>query len=143
MTDFNAEQIRYISRKRVAHLATCDKDGVPTVVPVCHVFKDGIIYTPIDKKSKKVAPSKLKRVKNIIRNPNVALVMDEYHDDWDKLSYIIIVGKAKLLDHGEEHSNALKLLCNKYEQYRDMKLDTLGLPVIKIIPERVNSWGNI
>ena len=143
MTDFNEDQIRYISRKRVAHLATCDKDGIPTVVPVCHVFKDGIIYTPIDKKPKKVSPLKLKRVKNIIRNPNVSLVMDEYHDDWDKLSYIIIVGIAKLLDHGEEHSSALDHLCNKYEQYREMKLKTLGLPVISISPVKVISWGNI
>ena len=143
MTDFNEEQIRYISRKRVAHLATCDKDEIPTVVPVCYVFIDGIIYTPIDKKSKRVAPSKLKRVKNILSNPNVSLVMDEYHDDWDKLSYIIIVGKAKLLDHGVEHSNALDHLCNKYEQYREMKLNTLGLPVIRITPEKVISWGNI
>ena len=143
MTEFTPEQVKYISRKRVAHLATCDREGIPTVLPVCHVFVDGIIYTPIDKKSKKVAPSKLKRVKNIIGNPNVSLVMDEYHDDWERLSYIIIIGKARLLDHGEEHSGALEMLCNKYEQYRDMKLNTLGLPVIKIIPEKVISWGDI
>lgn len=142
MTEFTPEQIKYISRKRVAHLATCDKEGIPIVLPVCHVFTNGIIYTPIDKKSKKVAPSKLKRVKNIIGNPNVSLVMDEYHDDWERLSYIIIIGKAKLMDHGEEHSSALVMLCDKYEQYREMKLNTLGLPVIKIVPEKVISWGN-
>ncbi len=143
MIEFTPEQIKYISRKRVAHLATCDSAGVPTVIPVCHLFKDGIIYTPIDRKPKKVVPAKLKRIKNIIRNPNVALVMDEYQDNWEKLSYIIVTGKALIIDHGEEYATALRYLCEKYEQYREMKLDTLGLPVIRILPEKVVSWGDI
>ena len=143
MVDFNDNLIRYISRKRIAHFATSDSNGLPTVIPVCHVFNNGIIYSPLDKKSKKVEPKKLKRVRNILNNPNVSLVLDEYHDDWEKLSYLIIQGHASLIDHGQEYSRALMLLCEKYEQYREMKLDTLGLPIIKILPDKIISWGDI
>lgn len=143
MVDFDKNLIRYISRKRIAHLATSDTSGIPTVIPVCHVYNNGIIYSPLDKKSKKVEPKRLKRVKNILKNPNVSLVIDEYNDNWEKLSYVIIQGKASLIDHGQEYSKSLMLLCEKYEQYREMKLDTLGLPIIKVLPEKVITWGDI
>jgi PPOX class probable F420-dependent enzyme len=92
--------------------------------------------------SKKVLPTDLKRVKNIIENPFVSLVIDEYNDDWDRLSYVIIQGSASLIDHGQEYDKALNTLCEKYEQYRKMKLDDLGLPVIKIVSNKIITWGN-
>lgn len=143
MTVFNAKQLEYIKRKRVAHLATCDVKGIPAVIPVCYAISECYIYTPIDRKPKKVAPIKLRRIKNIMENPTVSLVIDEYHEEWEKLSYIIIRGKAELIEHGDEHTRAVILLSNKYEQYRNMKLESLGLPVIKLVPEKVISWGDI
>ena len=133
---------RYISKKRIAHFATCDSKGAPTVIPICFVYHSGIVYTPLDKKPKKILPTKLKRVKNILENPFVSLVVDEYNENWKMLSYIMIQGSASLIDHGEEYKNALQMLCEKYNQYREMNLDELGLPVIKIVSNKIISWGN-
>ncbi|NIP39718.1 MAG: TIGR03668 family PPOX class F420-dependent oxidoreductase [Candidatus Dadabacteria bacterium] len=142
MNQIDSDIIRYISRKRLAHLATSDCGGVPTVIPVCFAYHNNIVYTPLDAKPKKILPTKLKRVKNIIENPSVSFVIDEYNDDWDRLSYVLIQGTASLIDHGEEYAEALAQLCEKYEQYSKMKLADLGLPVIKIVPNKIITWGN-
>jgi PPOX class probable F420-dependent enzyme len=142
MNQIDSDIIRYISRKRIAHFATCDSSGIPTVIPICFVYHAKTVYTPIDKKPKKISPTKLKRIKNIIENPFVSLVIDEYNDDWDRLSYVIIQGSASLIDHGKEYETALQKLCEKYEQYSKMKLNDLGLPVIKIVSNKIITWGN-
>ena len=52
-----------------------------------------IVIIPIDKKFKKSSePGRLKRVRNIEANPNVALLIDEYTEDWAKLYFIMIQG---------------------------------------------------
>jgi hypothetical protein len=40
--------------------------------------------------TKQSRPEKLKRAKNIQQNPNVALSIDEYNEDWTKLYFIMI-----------------------------------------------------
>jgi len=132
---------QFILSHRVARLATVDRLGKPLVVPICYVYDGMNIYTPIDKKPKRVSVRGLKRIKNIMENPHVSLVVDEYHEDWDKLSYIIIHGKAELIESGQEYQESLRLLTQKYAQYEQMNLTSLNLPVIKIIPERIISWG--
>jgi len=138
---FDSDIIKYISNNKIAHLGTCDSSGIPTVVPVCFVFHDNIIYIPLDAKPKKRAAVKLKRVKNITYNPFVSVVIDQYCEDWDRLSYVIIQGSASLINHGKEYEEALIKLCEKYEQYSKMKLHDLGLPVIKIVADKIIKWG--
>jgi len=134
---------RYISKKRIAHFATCDGKGAPTVIPICFVYHSGIVYTPLDKKPKKILPTKLKRVKNILENPFVSLVVDKYNEDWQRLSYVLINGTASLIYSGQEYESALDMLCGKYKQYSEMKLNKLGLPVIKIVCNKIITWGNL
>jgi PPOX class probable F420-dependent enzyme len=122
-------------------MATVDGLGKPRVIPVCYFFNGVYFYTPIDDKPKRASPRELKRVRNIVENPNVSLVIDEYYEDWSKLCYIIINGRAEIIESGEEYQNALTLLSEKYPQYIDMKLSELKLPVIKIVPNRFISWG--
>jgi PPOX class probable F420-dependent enzyme len=116
--------------------------GRPRVVPICYSFNGKSFYTPIDNKPKRASPGELKRVRNIIENPNVSLVIDEYYEDWSKLCYIIINGRAEIIESGEEYRSSLVQLSKKYPQYLDMKLSKLNLPVIKIIPNRIISWGS-
>ncbi|NIT14279.1 MAG: TIGR03668 family PPOX class F420-dependent oxidoreductase [Candidatus Dadabacteria bacterium] len=142
MKNLDSDVIRYISKKRLAHFATCDIKGNPTVLPICFVYYNDNVYTPLDNKPKKTSPSNLKRVKNIIENPSVSVVIDEYNDDWDRLSFVIIQGTASLIDHGAEYEDALDQLCEKYVQYTKMKLKDLGLPVIKIVSDKIITWGN-
>ena len=133
----------FLLSHRVARMATVDKHGNPLVLPICYVYNGRDIYTPLDKKPKRVSVKELKRVKNILENPNVSVVVDEYSEDWDKLGYIIILGTAGLLEYGKEYEYSLRLLCKKYPQYVEMKLLELNLPVIRIIPLRFISWGRI
>jgi PPOX class probable F420-dependent enzyme len=122
-------------------MATADKSGIPVVVPICYAYNGSYFYTPIDKKPKRVPIVKLKRVKNILENQNVSVVIDEYDEDWSALRYVIIHGRAELIARGEEYRNSLRLLCEKYFQYNDMNLSKLNLPIIKIVPNRIISWG--
>lgn len=123
-------------------MATVDKFGKPLVLPICFVYDGTHFYSPIDRKPKSVPAEKLKRIKNITNNPSVSVVIDHYVEDWSKLYYFVIEGKAKLLYSGQLYRNSLKLLTDKYDQYREMDLQNLGSPVIKIEPVKIISWGD-
>ncbi len=123
---------------RVARLATADARGAPHVIPVCFAFDGRAIYTAIDEKPKRTAPRGLRRVRNIIANPRVALVVDYYAEDWRRLRYVLIRGTAVIIDRGPEHRRAIARLREKYRQYRTMRLE--GRPVLKISPVTIAAW---
>jgi PPOX class probable F420-dependent enzyme len=112
-------------------------------MPICFVFDGHRLYTPIDRKPKRVSPLELRRVRNLRANPSVAVLFDHYADDWTKLAYVTVRGKARLLQRGRPYRRALELLTRKYPQYAKMHLASLGLPVIVIQPERVATWGHL
>ena len=128
---------------KIARMATVDGSGNPLVLPVCFAYDGRCIYSPIDKKPKRVSSDKLKRVRNVLGNPNVSLLIDKYVENWNNLYYVIIVGRADVLNGGEEYERSLKILSDKYDQYRKMGLENLGAPVIKITPEKIISWGDL
>jgi PPOX class probable F420-dependent enzyme len=132
---------RFIRSAPVAHLATADANFRPHVIPICFVFDGKSIYSAIDEKPKRATPSKLKRLRNIEENPQVAVVIDRYEDDWSKLAYVLVFGQARVLVSGAKHRKAVTLLRRKYPQYRTMRIDRL--PMILIRPARVTSWGAI
>ena len=135
------EQQRFIRSARVAHLATADREGRPHVIPICFAFDGKALYSPIDEKPKRTSPLGLKRVRNILENPHVAVVVDRYDENWKKLAYILIRGRARLLTRGENYRKAVFLLRRKYPQYRHMAIQ--DRPMIQIKPTRVKSWGNL
>ena len=136
-----AEQA-FLTEHRVARLATADAQGQPFVVPICYIFAGGVFYSALDEKPKSVAPTHLKRVRNILANPQVSLVIDDYSEDWNRLAYTQIRGQAALVDPGiEEHAEAIRLLRAKYPQYRQMAIDQQ--PVVRIIPTSIVCWGTI
>lgn len=137
------KQREILESGRVARMATVDQAGKPHVIPVCYAYVSGLIYTPIDKKPKSVAVNTLVRIKNIRSNPHVSLIIDEYYEDWSRLYFLKISGLASLIQKGDEYENSLMSLCEKYSQYREMDLLNLGLPLIKILPERIVSWGEV
>lgn len=131
----------FVSARRVARLATAGADGAPHAVPVCYAFDGRAIYSALDLKPKRVAPGRLKRVRNIAENPTVALVIDDYSEDWSKLGYVLIQGEATLLDAGQEREHAEGLLRAKYPQYGEL-LES-GCSVLRIVPRRVVRWGRV
>lgn len=134
------EQTAFLVGRRVARLATSDGSGEPHVIPVCFAYSPGSIYIALDEKPKDVPATRLKRVRNILKNPSVALVADRYAEDWNLLAFVMVRGRAELLEPGtEEHAGAVRLLRGKYHQYEKMKIEEN--PVIAIRPSKVASWG--
>ena len=131
----------FITAHRAGRLATADGQGTPHVVPICYAYDGHVIYSAIDLKPKRVRPRQLKRIRNIITNPKVALIVDGYNEDWSQLAYVSIQGEAAVLEDGDEREHAEGLLRQKYAQYE--KLLDRGCPVVKITPTSVASWGNV
>ncbi len=109
------------------------------MVPICYVYYQNTIYSSIDEKPKRAKPRQLRRVLDILGNPKVSLVVDQYSEDWRKLRYVIVRGSAHIVNRGGEHRRAVSLLRKKYRQYRLMSLEER--PVIKIRSERVAAWS--
>jgi PPOX class probable F420-dependent enzyme len=132
---------RFVLSRPSAHLATADANAVPHVVPVCFALAADSAYVVIDQKPKRVPPERLKRARNILENPKASLLVDHYENDWQRLGWVALHGRAELVSDAGEHREALRLLQERYPQYREMALDEA--PVIALRIERVNAWGEM
>ncbi len=137
----DARELRFLETCRVAHLATADAGGAPHVVPVCFALGKNALYITIDAKPKRVSGRAMKRLRNIAENPAVAVVADRYDEDWTRLGWVMLRGRAEILDAGEEHDAAQSLLRARYPQLASMRI--ADCPVIAVRVERITSWGNL
>ena len=130
---------RFVAAARVGRLATASKGGSPHVVPVCFVLEGERVYIALDEKPKRVPVERLRRVRNLLENPRVQLLVDHYEEDWARLRLAQLSGLAALAEPGgEEHRRALALLRAKYRQYEAMALESR--PVIAIALTGVVAW---
>ncbi|MBV8456794.1 MAG: TIGR03668 family PPOX class F420-dependent oxidoreductase [Acetobacteraceae bacterium] len=136
----NAEQHNFLVGQRVAHLATADRNGIPHVIPICYAVAEDRLYVAIDEKPKR-HNQPLKRLRNITENPAVAVIVDHYEEDWSRLGWVLLRGRATLLHDGPEFTTGLALLRARYPQYDSMNLETN--PIIAVHIERVTSWGTL
>lgn len=100
--------------ERVARLATAGPDGRPHVVPICFALHGNTLYTAVDEKPKRTR--RLRRLRDVERNPQVEVLIDHYEEDWSQLWWVKLRGTARVVDLDEL---ALDLLEAKYEQYRE------------------------
>jgi PPOX class probable F420-dependent enzyme len=133
------DQLSFIEARRVAHLGTASAAGVPHVVPVCFAYYEGCFWAAIDEKPKTGA--RLKRLRNIEENARVSLVFDCWDEDWRRLAYVLVHGRAGVIERGERKPGALAELRRRYPQYREMRLEER--PLVRIAVERVTSWGDL
>jgi PPOX class probable F420-dependent enzyme len=131
-------QRRFLDRSRVAHLATADRSGAPHLVPVCFCLNDLSLYITVDEKPKRT-DIPLKRIRNILENPAVAVTVDRWDEDWTRLGWIMLRGQGDILAGGDEHDDAQARLRRRYPQYLAMNL--ASLPVIAVRIKHVLSWG--
>lgn len=131
----------FIDSQPVARLATADGQGAPHVVPVCFAVIGESLYVTIDGKPKQGDPRRLKRLDNIAQNPQVAVIVDRYDADWSHLGWVMLRGRAEIIESGDEHGEAQAALKLRYPQYHTMSLH--GLPVIALRIERVTRWGDL
>jgi PPOX class probable F420-dependent enzyme len=140
VAELSPKEKKAINAMRVAHLASADPQGTPHLIPICFHYDGDLFYSVLDQKPKRTAVTNLKRVRNILANPKVALVIDHYQEEWQGLWYVLVNGTAELLYEGGEQQSATAELRKKYPQYRTMDLDTN--PVIRITPTNIIRWGH-
>ena len=80
-------------------------------------------------------------LRNIAENPAVTVVVDHYDENWEKLGWVMLRGRAEILTEGGEHDDAQALLRSRYPQLQPMLI--AQHPVIAIRIERTISWGNL
>ncbi|HSC91817.1 MAG TPA: TIGR03668 family PPOX class F420-dependent oxidoreductase [Gaiellaceae bacterium] len=116
-----------LAAARVARLATTDPDGRPHLVPIVFVLEGETLYSAVDRKPKRSA--RLRRIENARARPDVTVLVDHYEEEWARLWWIRLRGRARVLDAGEERARALALLAQKYPQYRADPPDAAVLAV--------------
>jgi PPOX class probable F420-dependent enzyme len=124
-----------LTAARVARLATTDPDGRPHLVPIVFALDGDTLYTAVDRKPKRSRT--LRRIENARTRPDVTVLVDHYEDDWRRLWWIRLRGRARVLDEGDERTRALALLTEKYPQYRTEPQDG---PVLAVTITDVREW---
>lgn len=131
MVFFSQEEREFLEKNEVGRLATSSKKGEPHVTPVCYIMMKDNFYIFTDYGTKKL--------KNIIENPKVAIVVDVYKRPWNIA--VIVLGKAEIIEKGEEYKKVYNLFYEKFDWVRRDPWEEGEAPLIKIIPEKKISWG--
>ena len=98
----------FIAAARVCRIASVRPDGTPHVIPVCPAFGgEATVYVDIASRGVSAAAFRA--------NPEIAVLIDEYHDDWGKLQAVILRCRAEEVS-GEELERVWALLREKYPQ---------------------------
>jgi PPOX class probable F420-dependent enzyme len=138
-------QRAFLGAARRAVLATISPNGRPRLVPICFSLDPAlpILYTPLDDKPKRSGdPLALARVRDIAADPSVTVLVDRWDEDWSRLAWLRMDGRAALLPPSAdrpEHAAAIATLRTRYPQYASHRLETR--PLIRIQIERVVDWG--
>jgi PPOX class probable F420-dependent enzyme len=121
---------------RVARLATLDPDGRAHLVPIVFALDGDTLYSAVDRKPKR--SRRLHRIENARARAEVTILVDHYEEEWGRLWWIRLRGRARVLDAGEELDRALALLRAKYPQYGDHP--PTG-PVLAVDVTEVREWS--
>ena len=120
--------------ERVCRIATVGGSGMPHLVPVCHVLDDGKIYLGSGTDGRKVL--------NLRANPELALTVDHYSEDWSGLRGVMVQGTAALIERGPRFRRIRRLLYAKYPQYPlEAALGDDDSVIIEMTPTHVFTWG--
>ena len=100
---------QYIAGAPVCRIATVRPSGEPHVIPVCPVFDgDATVYVDLDPRSATAA--------GLRAEPRVAVLIDEYHDDWARLRKVILRCTAEAVA-GPEQDAAWERIRAKFPQH--------------------------
>ena len=137
----SARERHFVETQRVGRLATADRHAVPHVIPICFSLSEDTLYMTVDQKPKRDGGRALKRLANIADNPRVSMVFDRYDEDWRRLAWVMVHGRAEILADGPEHDRAQLQLRSRYSQLAAMQIEPLLVVAIRI--DRVVSWGDL
>jgi PPOX class probable F420-dependent enzyme len=134
----------FVAARQVGTLATADASGVPSLVPICYAWDGAELWVALDAKPKRVSdPLRLRRVRNILARPQVAVVVHDYlAGAWAELAHVQIRGVARIVPpEAPAHAAAMTLLRAKYPPYQAMPI--AQRPAIAIQPTQVTTWGAV
>ncbi|RKS69043.1 PPOX class probable F420-dependent enzyme [Actinomadura pelletieri DSM 43383] len=126
---------RLLTTVPVARLATVGEDARPHLVPVTFAVHRGSVYTAVDHKPK--STGNLRRLADIRFNPRVALLADHYEDDWERLWWVRVDGRASIVEDPARKAEPVRLLTERYAQYRDRPPEG---PVIAVTIDAWSGW---
>ncbi len=131
-----------LERHPVARLATLGAVGEISQVPIVFVRYEGLLWSTVDGKPK--SGGELARVRNVRMNPDVSLLLDAYEQDWSKLWWLRVEGKASILQQGPDDDTrvaaVIQALRCKYPQYQAVPVLREPPTLIAIRPTRMLSW---
>jgi PPOX class probable F420-dependent enzyme len=123
-----------LAAERVARLAFVDDHDHPRVLPVTFALAEGAIWSAIDDKPKRSRePARLRYLR---RRPEAALCVDRYHDDWDRLAWVQLLGTVSIVDIDAAPA-AVAALTARYAAYRERRPPG---PLLRLEPERAVYW---
>ena len=124
-------QTEFLRWARVGRLATTAADGSPHVVPVCPVLDGSELVVALEAGSAKL--------RNARGEPRVALVVDDYREDWGANAGLVLWGRARFLE-GDAWIRARGLLYEKFTQYESLApIERDSIAAIDL--DHVASWG--
>nr|WP_203596161.1 TIGR03668 family PPOX class F420-dependent oxidoreductase [Actinomadura bangladeshensis] len=127
---------RLLASVPIVRLATVGEDGRPHLVPVTFAVHRGSVYTAVDHKPKSTRD--LRRLANVRANPRVALLADHYEDDWSRLWWVRVDGRAQVVEEASRMAEPVRLLADRYAQYRGRPPEG---PVIAITIDSWTGWS--
>ena len=132
MNTMSTEHRDFLSTRFVANLATADANGMSYIVPICFAIAGDNCYIATSDSNK--------RARNVRENPQAAMVADHYEEDWKRIGYVLIRGRAELLESGPEHEKATRLLRERYPQFGT--IDPIEERLVLVIRvEHAMGWG--
>ena len=117
-------------------MATIGRDQKPHIVPITFAIEDHVLYFAVDAKPKRTTD--LKRLRNIAANPAVSILVDHFEDEWDRLWWVRLDGRARIVTDRDEIERALMLLAERYPQYRKNRPPG---PVVAVAIDSATGWA--
>jgi PPOX class probable F420-dependent enzyme len=118
MPSLDLEAMRgLVAESRAGRLATIDPDGRPNLVPFVFALEEDVLVSAVDRKPKE--SEGLRRLSNIRARPDVTVLVDNYEEDWERLWWVRLRGRARVVEEGPDRDRAVGLLVRKYAQYRE------------------------
>ncbi len=125
-----AKVVEFIGAARVCRVGTSGPGGQPHVIPVCPVFDGQTLYIDIE--------HTYATARNLAANPRLAVLIDQYDEDWSKLKGVLLHCRVQEV-HGREKDRAWEMIRAKYPQWKEIDWEphlTLALHI-----ERWFQWG--
>ena len=144
-TVLTAARRRFLGEARRAILATLDREGRPRLVPICFVVdpEHDTLYSPLDDKPKQTDdPLEVARARDIEVRPEVTVLVDRWEEDWTRLAWLRLQGRARLIDTGAAApAGTIDRLRERYPQYAHHRLE--ARPMIAIEIAGATGWGDL